>query len=532
MPSVHSDHFEHFRSRTVEFDNSAFSSDLRGLYADWTAAGRPYHPIEERLQEIASLIGNTHTSDSSAGAIASEVFRQSHEEVARAVNAGTDDIVLFRGNGMTGAINWLQDTLGLRGQGSLPLQLTPIVIVTGMEHHSNHISWKEKGADVFKISMSSEGLPDLDDLEKLCVDAAATGRPLIGSFTAASNVTGIRTPIYDMAEIVHRHGGRVIIDFAASAPYDRIDMHPEGQDSGRHLDAVVFSPHKFLGGPGAPGVIIFNRNFYNPDRTPVVVGGGIVSWVDPQGACEIVSDIHHRENAGSPSVLGAARVALVTRLKNEMDLTKIAEREHHLTGLAIDALKAVPGLTVLEERNRDRLGIVSFVVEDKDYALIVKLLSDKFGIQARGGCSCAGPYGHFLLDVSDETSLAIRSEIMQGDATRKPGWVRISLHPTMRDTEVFRITEAVREIVEHYDQFAAGYTFNSAQHSWHSVSGEPDVAGMAHELLTDPLSGTRGSKSNGAGPAERLHHEGIKLNPQIIRALQGRTAHPPTIMSH
>jgi selenocysteine lyase/cysteine desulfurase len=256
---------------------------------------------------------------------------------------------------------------------------------------------------------------------------------------------------------MHENGGFCFIDFAASAPYADINMHPE--DPLEKLDAVLFSPHKFLGGPGSSGVLIFDRSIYK-SRTPDQPGGGTVDWTNPWGEYKYVDDIELREDGGTPGFMQAIRTALCIELKERMGTVNIAKREEELLERAFHGMDKIPGLHILANNQRKRLGVISFYFENIHYNLVVKLLSDRYGIQVRGGCACAGTYGHYLLDVSYEHSKRITELINHGDLSQKPGWVRLSLHPTMTNNELDHILNALEEISLHHQTWMKEYMYN------------------------------------------------------------------------
>ena len=437
--------------------------EKRMLYADWIASGRLYTPIEERIAyEIGPFIGNTHTETSENGRLMTQTYHLAHKIIKEHVHAGKDDVILTTGFGMTGAIVKFQRILGLKPC-TLYQECTnrndrekPVVFITHMEHHSNHTSWYETDTDVVIVKPGKDLTIDLDHLE----DALKKNKDRklkIGSFTACSNVTGIRTPYRQMARLMHQYGGVAFIDFAASAPYDEIDMHPP--DPEERLDAIFFSPHKFLGGPGSSGVLIFNSSLYS-NKVPDQPGGGTVDWTNAWGEYKYIDDIEIREDGGTPGFLQAIRSALSIELKNKMGVENIHARENELLAKTLASLQPAPGLHILADNMTERLGVISFYLEAVHYNLVVSLLSDRFGIQVRGGCACAGTYGHFLLDVSYEKSRKITEKINHGDLSEKPGWVRLSLHPTMTDDEITFITEAINQVAKNHKEWGKDYAYN------------------------------------------------------------------------
>ncbi|MHC1708122.1 MAG: aminotransferase class V-fold PLP-dependent enzyme [Bacteroidales bacterium] len=442
----------------------------RIIYADWIASGRLYGPIEKiMLKSIGPFIGNTHTETSENGKLMTQAYHLAHKRIKSLVNADQNDAIITTGYGMTGAIVKFQRILGLKscgmvtGSDCMKESEKPVVFITHMEHHSNHTSWYETFADV-EIIPPGDGLTiNLKNLENLLLKYKDRSKK-IGAFTACSNVTGVRTPYYEMAKLMHQHGGVAFIDFAASAPYDTINMHPA--DPLEKLDAIYFSPHKFLGGPGSSGVVIFDSSLYN-SKVPDQPGGGTVDWTNAWGEYKFIDDIETREDGGTPGFLQAIRTALVMELKEKMKVENIHQREKEIVSLAFNKLKKIPGLHILADNIEDRLGVISFYLEAIHYNLAVRLLSDRFGIQTRGGCACAGTYGHYLLDVSYEKSKKITDKINTGDLSEKPGWIRISFHPTMSDKEVLFIIDAIAQIQKNIRHWSNDYFYDKRTNEFH-----------------------------------------------------------------
>ena len=471
-------YFEPYRKNIIGIDQE-FQSPFgrrRIVYADWTASGRLYGPIEKKIAEtFGPFVGNTHSESSVTGTSMTRAYHEAHRIIKRHVNAGPDDVIINAGFGMTAAVNKFQRILGLRVPEKCYSYMCerrkekPIVFISHMEHHSNHTSWLETLADVKVVRPNKLGLIDLNDLEAKLKKYAH--RPVkIGSFTACSNVTGIETPIRELARLMHEHGGLCFVDYAASAPYVNIDMHPE--DPMEKLDAIFFSPHKFLGGPGSSGVLIFDKSLYR-NKIPDHPGGGTVNWTNPWGGVRFIDDIEAREDGGTPGFLQAIKAALAIKLKEAMGVDNILAREHEMVKLVFEELNKTPRIHVLADTIEERLGIFSFYVNRIHYNLIVKLLNDRFGIQTRGGCSCAGTYGHYLLHVGPRKSKRITEKIDQGDLSEKPGWVRMSIHPTMTDDELHYIIHAIEEILKNIKKWEKDYTYSPQTNEYsHIHQGE------------------------------------------------------------
>ncbi|MCE7929769.1 MAG: aminotransferase class V-fold PLP-dependent enzyme [Xanthomonadales bacterium PRO6] len=457
--------FARFRAHTIGVD-VPFESPYgrrRMLYADWIASGRMYAPIEDLMRHrIAPFVGNTHTETSEAGSTMTRAYHHALGVIKRHVNAGREDAVVSYGSGMTAVVNKFQRILGLRVHENYldrvrpPEHERPVVFITHMEHHSNQTSWLETICEVRVIPADADGLVDLAGLDALLSEYRE--RPVkIASVTSCSNVTGLFTPYHEIAERMHRAGGLCFVDFAASAPYIDIDMHPAGRPDAC-LDAIFFSPHKFLGGPGTSGVLIFNKRLYR-NRIPDNPGGGTVDWTNPWGQHKYVDDVESREDGGTPGFLQAIRTAFCIQLKEAMGTRNILAREREQLDLIWPLLTAIPGLHVLAGHQRERIGCISFYIDDLHYNLAVRLLNDRYGIQVRGGCSCAGTYGHYLLQVSREHSKSITDQISCGILSEKPGWVRLSLHPTMTDAEILFIADALGELAAKHGEWARDYRY-------------------------------------------------------------------------
>ncbi|MGN6152710.1 MAG: aminotransferase class V-fold PLP-dependent enzyme [Lysobacteraceae bacterium] len=475
--------FAPFRAGVIGHDltDPRVQGDGRVVYADWTASGRLYRPIEDYVANVLGpYVANTHTETTLTGTRMTHAYHQAQAIIKRHCNAGPNDVLIAQGSGMTGVVNKFQRILGLRipehvaDRVAMRDEEKPLVVLTHMEHHSNQTSWEECAVHVEILPRAACGRPDLDALPGILRRNAH--RPLkIGAFSACSNVTGIATPYHEMAAIMHAHGGVCFVDFAASAPYVDIDMHPA--DPARKLDAVYFSPHKVLGGPGASGVLLFDASLYRL-KVPDAPGGGTVAWTNPWGGHRFVDNIEAREDGGTPGFLQTIRAALAVQVKEAMGVANIEARERELRELFLAELRKEPGIQLLEPEQCDRLCIFSFYSLEKHHNLIVRLLNDRFGVQVRGGCSCAGTYGHILLAVDPETSHRITCQIDAGDLSNKPGWVRVSLHPTMTDAEVVYVARAIHEVMRHYDAWKHDYDFDIASGEFRPKAGEPPMPGL------------------------------------------------------
>jgi selenocysteine lyase/cysteine desulfurase len=452
------------------------------VYADYTASGRSLTFVEDYLRDVVlPLYANTHTESSGTGLQTTRFREEARSIIRTCTGAGADHAVVFCGSGSTGAIDKLIGVLGLRipsnlddqyhWAASIPPEERPVVFIGPFEHHSNELPWRESIAEVVKIDEDADGHVDLELLEAALERHA--DRPLkIGSFSAASNVTGIVTDTVAVSSLLHRHGALAFWDYAAAAPYVRIDMSDPEVGPG-YLDAVFVSPHKLIGGPGTPGLLVARRELFT-NRVPDVPGGGTVAYVNPTEH-DYLTDPEHREEGGTPDIIGAIRAGLVFQLKQAVGVDEIARREERFVREAIAEWETDENLMVLGSHEAERLSIVSFVIRDGGRFLhhnfVVAVLNDLFGIQSRGGCSCAGPYGHRLLGIDLDTSHEFEREITRGCEGIKPGWVRVNFNYFI-DDETFRyVVDAVSMVAERGRALLPHYRFEPESGLWRHRDG-------------------------------------------------------------
>ena len=475
----------------------------RVTYADYTASGRALSFLEDFIRdEVLPAYANTHTESSGTGLQTTRLREDARRIIHEAVHGDEDTVVVFAGSGCTGALDRLIGVLGLRIPSALedrwhlsrhiPEGERPVVFIGPFEHHSNEIPWRESIADVVTIRADADGLIDGADLRDRLVEYA--DRPLrIGSFSAASNVTGIVSDTYGISALLHEHGALAFWDFAAAGPYVDIEMTaPDGGDPLAYKDAVVLSPHKFIGGPSTPGLLVARRELF-ANRVPDVPGGGTVAFVNPESHV-YVADPAHREEGGTPAIIDSIRAGLVFQLKEAVGVATIRAREEAFLARAVAAWRNEPGVEILGSLDADRLSIVSFVVRSPSgshlhHNLVVAILNDLFGIQSRGGCSCAGPYGHRLLGIDLERSHELEREITGGCEGIKPGWVRVNFNYFLSDAVVDYVIEAVRMVARDGWRLIGDYVFDPESGLWTHRDGvvEPPVR------LSDVRYGADGS---------------------------------------
>jgi selenocysteine lyase/cysteine desulfurase len=457
-------YFHKFRKNIIGI-NQEFTSPYgvkKIVYTDWTASGRLYQTIEHKLlNEFGPFVANTHTETTVSGTAMTMAYHHARKIIKNHVNANDNDVLITDGTGMTGIINKFQRILGLKVPEDLkefvqiPQEKRPIVFISHMEHHSNQTTWLETIADVVIVPSCQKGLFSIENF-KILLEEYKNRSIKIASITACSNVTGIKTPYHEIAKLMHQNKGVCFVDFACSGPYVKIDMHPE--DSDAYLDAIFLSPHKFLGGPGTSGVLIFNKKLYK-NMVPDNPGGGTVSWTNPWGKHKYLDNIEEREDGGTPGFLQVIKTALAVQLKDEMGINNILNREQEIVNQIFEQFRSVSNLHILAEEHQNRLGVISFYIDNLHFNLGVKILNDRFGIQTRGGCSCAGTYGHFLLHVDEAQSNALTSKIDSGDLILKPGWIRMSVHPTTTGSEIQFVTDAIIALAGQHQEWAKDYDY-------------------------------------------------------------------------
>ena len=524
--------FEFLRSQIVGID-AAFETPFGRrlmVYCDYTASGRCLHFVERYLQQLQRIYANTHTEDDLPGRSMSRLLHEAERTIKRAVNAGPHGRIVACGTGATGAIDKLQQILGValppatrrvvadqlrefmgeaRFEEFRRFQHSrqPVVFVGPYEHHSNEVTWRQGLATVVEVNLAADGSIDVEHLRHLLQVPEYQGRLRIGSFSAASNVTGMRSPTREIAKLLHAHDAYACFDYAASAPYVDIDMNPPMDASGgdASYDAVFLSPHKFLGGPGSSGVLVFNERLYAHDLPPSVAGGGTVDYVSPHPQA-FIADIEEREKAGTPGVLQTMKAALAMDLKREVGVDRIEAREHELLRRAFSQWAGNPNVEILGNPDPDRrVGIVSFNLRDArgrylHPKFVTVLLNDLFGIQSRAGCSCAGPYGHRLLGIDETTSEQYRDWVRKGYQGIKPGWCRVGFHFAMDDADAQFVIDAVDFIARQGHRFLPLYGFDPSKGMW---THREFIEQHAPFSITAALGATQGCEESALPATER-----------------------------
>ena len=505
MTNVSQIDFAFLRNQTVGIDatiQTPFGARIM-TYCDYTASGRCLAFVEGYLMQLQRTYANTHTEDDVSGRSMTQLLQAAETRIKDSVHAGPHGRLIAIGAGSTAAIDKLQQLVGVQippatraliaetlckvcrddfadNWEKVLREHSPVVFVGPYEHHSNEVTWRQGLAEVIEVRLAPDGGIDLQHLEQLLEDPRYQGRLRIGSFSAASNVTGIQSRVQDISRLLHAHEAFACFDYAASAPYVEIDMNPEPGPEGDNpsIDAVFISPHKFLGGPGSSGILVFHERLYHQQLPPSIGGGGTVEYVGPQGQ-DYIEDIEQREKAGTPGVLQTMKAALAFEVKEAIGTQAIEAREHELLDRAFERWQKIPAIHILGNPDpARRIGIVSFNIRasDSDWIhprLLTVLLNDLFGIQSRAGCSCAGPYGHRLLDIDIARAERYRHWVLEGYQGIKPGWCRLGFHYVMDDAEADFIVDAVEFLAEHGSSFVALYDFDPHTGVWSHRTEHP-----------------------------------------------------------
>ena len=489
------------------------------VYCDYTASGRCLRFVEAYLQSLQRVYANTHTEDDITGRSMSQLLHEAEETIKQSVNAGPSGRIVACGTGATGAIDKLQQIIGVALAPATRRNIEevldsadsdvdsgrfreavdsnqPVVFIGPYEHHSNELSWRQSLAETIEVQLDASGNIDLAHLERLLQDPRYEGRKRIGSFSAASNVTGMRSDVRKIASLLHKYGAIACFDYAACAPYVDIDMNPEPEVEGEDpsIDAIFISPHKFLGGPGSSGVLVFNERIYNRDLPPSVSAGGTVDYVS-QSDQDFISRIEEREKAGTPGVLQTLKSGLVFQIKDSVGIDVINAREHELTDRAMKSWAGNENIEVLGNPDpSSRVGIISFNIREANgkylhHKFITALLNDLFGIQSRAGCSCAGPYGHRLLNIDDVTSEKYRFAVQKGYCGLKPGWCRVGLHWVMDDSEAQYVIDAVHFLANEGHHFLSLYDFELETGTWKHRYASADLPEFSLEAALGNVGG-------------------------------------------
>lgn len=524
------------------------------VYADYTASGRAVFSIENYLTTLMQYYANTHTEDDFTGKTMTTLLHKAEYEIKRCVNAGSSGKIIFNGTGATGGITKLQQIIGVYWPPTTkkrindyleePLQTAderrkkchtaflkaidtklPIVFVGPYEHHSNEIMWRQTFCEVVEIPLDAEGMIDLNALENELSRPEYAEREKIGSFSAASNVSGVRTRVYDVARILHWHGAIACFDFAACAPYVEIDMNRDDQS---YFDAIYLSPHKFIGGPGASGILVFNERIYKKNLPPTVAAGGTVDFVTMDRE-KYTEDIETREKPGTPGIMQAIKVALAFQLKEKVGVETIEEIEHYYLKKFYEYYQGNPAIEFLGPLDiTQKINIIPFNIKHRDRVyhpkFITTLLNDLFGIQTRAGCSCAGPYGHRLLGISDDLSryyqCAVGVDRYNG---MKPGWVRLNLHYSLSLEEYDYIVNALDFVIEHAEKFLSCYEFDFQSGDWYCRGY---TARMPVELTIDAVHTTPRFEQPADNNGTEIFCSAQQKAEMLIGTLQAPTEYP------
>lgn len=404
--------------------------DANTLYFDYTASGQAYKPIEKEILQILKTYANTHSEVASNAITTSAHYAKARVDLKNALAIDERFYLMPCGTGATGAIKKFQELIGVYipphtlKRFTCKPQNIPIVFVGPYEHHSNEISFREGLCDVQRIPLDGDENIDFNFLEEAL--QKAKGREIIASFSIASNVTGILSDYRRLYTLLKRYGGTVCLDAAAASPYINVDCN--------YYDVLFLSPHKLLGGVGSCGLLVIKKELCT-QSTPTFAGGGTVGYVS-RSSHQFLSDMEAIEDAGTPAIIQFIRASLAYNLRNKIGLEAIKTKEEELKVYFGLRVRKIDGVKLYCKYSEEKLPIFSLNIEGISPYAMSKYLSEQYGIQTRAGCSCAGPYGHDLLELEDDQSFS-----------EKPGWLRISIHYTHTKKEIDTLLKAIEEAI-------------------------------------------------------------------------------------
>ena len=446
------------------------------IYADYVASGRALNQVEDFVREkILPFYSNSHTQASYCGSYMTNIRETARSEIARMTSATSDSSIIFTGSGSTAGINKLVGLLNIEKMISESKKV--VVLVGPYEHHSNLLPWRDSGAEIIEIEEDDEGGPCLTSLLKN-LKKVSNANLVIGTFSAASNVTGIVTDVKSVSKLLKSFGALSIWDYGCGAPYLPMSMKIGSLDA---IDAIVFSPHKFPGGPAASGILIV-RNEIVKLKKPTLPGGGTVDFVSPWGH-SYSTNISKREEGGTPNVIGDIRVALVMLIKEALNQDWLLTRQTALRKKVLKKWKKNKNLEIFRSNISNGLPIISFRVKHENggyihHQLFTRLLSDVDGVQARGGCACAGPYAHKLLGLRQKQSFEIENLIKNGQEIEKPGWIRLNFSALMTDSKVDRLINSVDRLASMAFKYINFYNVNESNAQFFPKTKKLDIKFM------------------------------------------------------
>lgn len=457
-------------------------------YADYIASGQPLRFLEDFLvKTVFPTYANTHTESSFTGLQSSKFREEARQMIKDSVHATEDDALIFTGSGSTGAFDRLVRRIR---QNYKDEAVKPVVFIGPYEHHSNILPWRESACELVQVPLCPNGNVNLTYLREQL--EAHKGRPLIGSFSAASNVTGIQAPVKEITQLLKEYNALSFWDYAGAAPYAKIDMNPA---DGPAIDALFISSHKLVGGPGSPGILVVKRSIFEGGK-PTVTGGGTVVYVGKE-VHFYYDDVEIREEGGTPPIIESIRAGLAFRLKDTVGAETIESIEHNYIHRAIEILSKHPNIEILGNLKQPRLGFLSFNIAYGERRLhhnfVVALLNDLFGIQSRGGCSCAGPYGHDLLHIDDAKSMEFLEEFNRGNAGIKPGWVRLNFNYFIPEAEFEFLLNAVLWIADHGHKLLKLYHFDDSEGLWKCTQKPTEQANSLYSFLDEHIAPNQGT---------------------------------------
>ncbi|WP_440055356.1 aminotransferase class V-fold PLP-dependent enzyme [Pseudoalteromonas sp. T1lg65] len=434
---------------------NAEGKTLSRIYLDSAASTLAFAPAQQATQAFLKYYANTHSSVHLSAKISSEAVAWAHQRVLSFFGATQGYSAVFQGNGATSPLNRLA-----RGLSELRADKST-VLVSLMEHHSNDLPHRAHAKKVIHINIQDatgefQGV-DLIELEALC--KAHQQQLNYIAVTAASNVSGHITPIYDIAEIAHKYGAYIVVDgaqIAAHAPIQLAQDNPQ-----RSIDFFVFSGHKTYA-PGSPGVLIGKTQLLDQLK-PEFYGGGMVSEVS-KFDYSVSGLLFDKEHAGTLNIPGIFMLATTLDFLDRVGMYSIYEKECMLTQYLIEMLQTIEGVKVYANTsNTQRIGAVSFNIQGLPHELLALILNDYFAIAVRNDCFCAHPFVRECLvdelwEIEDETQLPLYQ-----------GMVRASIGLYTNKADLQALEHALTCIVNNKAYYVSQYKLTDELHFVHKT---------------------------------------------------------------
>lgn len=418
---MHKDNKDDLRKLFVGLDkkvNVEGKGRIIPINFDNAATTPPFKRVMKKILETSEYYGSIERGDGQKSLYCSDLYEESRNYLLKYFNAPEDIYTAIFVANTTDGLNMLSNIL-INSKDD-------IVITTRMEHHSNDLPWRGK-CNLKDVEVREDGRININDIEEL-VDKYRERIKYI-TITGASNVTGYINDIKRIAKLIHKYGGKIIVDGAQLVPHKRVSMCQE--DSSENIDFLVFSGHKIYA-PFGSGAIIGLKESFNMNP-PDSKGGGTVDLVLDDR--EIWLNTPEKNEAGTPNLFGAVAIMEAMKEVERIGFDTIEKNEKELLKYIIDGLKDLSRVRLYadNENINDRLGILVFTIDGMSYEEVGEKLSEVRGIGVRQGGFCSHPYTRRVLGIADNE---LQNYISKNGV---PGLVRVSLgiYNTKKEANIF-----------------------------------------------------------------------------------------------